>query len=255
MPVVRELNLDRLVLDAGGHKRMEDGCCFMEAASYMAGEPFSPAPQCVCPVIARFGRLVNDHISQASRRSALLRPLIPLVLDTKEGPCAESRRIRMLFDHYALVVPGILTQSLSAGNDRLVQSLKELPSFDLSDEATLNSQIRVYQQRFMDWLPRDIGITDGLPEGHAALRNPLMLRPLQMAISTSVSDWLYLWAANDTIPIDESLDASWSITQALAKISECHSYLLRMVSSLDLQGLIEPSQRAAADLIRRMCEN
>ncbi len=48
----------------------------MEAAAFIAGEPWSDHPACVCPVIAAFMRSWNDGLSDKDRNRLLL-PLIP----------------------------------------------------------------------------------------------------------------------------------------------------------------------------------
>lgn len=46
-------------LRSGGHEveQIESGeACLLEAVAYVAGEPLSDSPPCVCPVLASFGR-------------------------------------------------------------------------------------------------------------------------------------------------------------------------------------------------------
>ena len=52
----RTVDFDLLTLKAGQHSTFDDGACLLEAVSYIAGEPFSDHPKCVCPVLATFGR-------------------------------------------------------------------------------------------------------------------------------------------------------------------------------------------------------
>jgi hypothetical protein len=57
-----------ITLEAGRHRRPENGACAMELASMLAHEPFSDHPASVCPVIAAFLRSYNDHVDQARRK-------------------------------------------------------------------------------------------------------------------------------------------------------------------------------------------
>lgn len=65
-------------LSRGKHRSPKTGACFMEFASYLAGEPWSDAPQCTDPMLAHLARAVNDHLSDARRGE--LAPDIPRVI-------------------------------------------------------------------------------------------------------------------------------------------------------------------------------
>jgi hypothetical protein len=66
------------VLSAGRHRNAKRGACFMEYASYLAGERWSDRPACTHPTIAALARLVNDLTSDAERSG--LGILIPSVV-------------------------------------------------------------------------------------------------------------------------------------------------------------------------------
>ena len=66
------------VLSRGKHRNPRKGGCFMEFASYLAGEPWSDHPKCTHPLLAALARDVNDHVSDEAR--ARLVPLIPSVI-------------------------------------------------------------------------------------------------------------------------------------------------------------------------------
>ena len=67
-------------LDRGGHRPDEHRACAMEAASWLAGEPWSDRPRSVHPVIARVARAANDNLDDTERQG--LWPLILASLDT-----------------------------------------------------------------------------------------------------------------------------------------------------------------------------
>jgi hypothetical protein len=65
-------------LSAGRHRSAKQGACFMEFASYLAGERWSDHPACTHPLLAALARDVNDLISDSAR--ARLMPLVTRVI-------------------------------------------------------------------------------------------------------------------------------------------------------------------------------
>jgi hypothetical protein len=68
------------VLARGKHVSAEDGACFMEYASMLAGTAWSDEPPCTHPVLAAVARTVNDATTDANRSA--LAPLVPAVIAT-----------------------------------------------------------------------------------------------------------------------------------------------------------------------------
>jgi hypothetical protein len=66
------------VLSRGKHRNPSKGACFIELASYLAGERWSDHPACTHALLASVARLVNDHTSDAGRPR--LAELIPSVI-------------------------------------------------------------------------------------------------------------------------------------------------------------------------------
>jgi hypothetical protein len=66
------------VLSRGKHRNPRRGACFMEMASFLAGEPWSDHPACTHPLLAELARLVNDSLTDRLRPR--LNPLIPAVI-------------------------------------------------------------------------------------------------------------------------------------------------------------------------------
>jgi hypothetical protein len=66
------------VLSRGKHRSPRRGACFMEFASFLAGDPWSDHPACTHPLLAQVARLVNDLISDEGRQELV--PLIPSVV-------------------------------------------------------------------------------------------------------------------------------------------------------------------------------
>ena len=73
------------ILSPGRHRSPLRGACFMEFASYLAGERWSDHPACTQGTLAHLARLVNDRTSEVGR--ARLTPLIPTVVGlTSDDP-------------------------------------------------------------------------------------------------------------------------------------------------------------------------
>ncbi|HEY6748685.1 MAG TPA: hypothetical protein VI357_23595 [Mycobacteriales bacterium] len=66
------------VLSRGKHRNPRTGACFMELASFLAGERWSDHPACSHPLLAALARDVNDCTSDANRQR--LAELIPSVI-------------------------------------------------------------------------------------------------------------------------------------------------------------------------------
>jgi len=66
------------VLSRGKHRTPRSGGCFMEFASYLAGESWSDHPACTHPQLASLARMTNDCTSDAARSK--LAVLIPTVI-------------------------------------------------------------------------------------------------------------------------------------------------------------------------------
>jgi hypothetical protein len=66
------------VLSAGKHRNPRRGACFMEMASFLAGERWSDHPACTQPLLAELARLVNDSLTDQWRPRLI--PLIPSVV-------------------------------------------------------------------------------------------------------------------------------------------------------------------------------
>jgi len=106
-PIIRELPADKLLL-AGAHSP-NGKMCVMEAAAWMAGEAWSDRPKCVCPTIGAFMRSWNDSLPDDETRGGLLKPLLPLIIDTAHGPDVATARSFMAIDWLArTLAPALL---------------------------------------------------------------------------------------------------------------------------------------------------
>ncbi|MEU4425672.1 hypothetical protein AB0F81_34045 [Actinoplanes sp. NPDC024001] len=81
------------VLSRGKHRHPRRGACFMEFASYLAGEKWSDHPACTHPLLAHLARLVNDYTSDEGRRR--LAPLVPSVVGLTSDDARVDARIAL----------------------------------------------------------------------------------------------------------------------------------------------------------------
>ncbi|HET8595919.1 MAG TPA: hypothetical protein VFM07_11780, partial [Intrasporangium sp.] len=66
------------VLSQGRHWNPRSGACFMEMASFLAGERWSDHPKCTHPVLAAAARCVNDAVDDPTRQRLVV--MIPEVV-------------------------------------------------------------------------------------------------------------------------------------------------------------------------------
>lgn len=85
----RSVELDALpILSRGKHRNPRHGACFMEFASYLAGERWTDHPGCTHPLLASLARQVNDHVSDDARQTLV--ELVPEVIGvTSADPRAD----------------------------------------------------------------------------------------------------------------------------------------------------------------------
>jgi len=100
---IDEKRLERVMqnpFSSGGHSPANGDyqACVMEAASYIAGEPWSDAPKCVCPVIRSFMVAWNDSLRSDEERDRLLKPLLLKVVGTASTDEVRERRGYMALD-------------------------------------------------------------------------------------------------------------------------------------------------------------
>lgn len=108
------------LLGRGRHRNPRKGACFMELASYLAGEKWSDAPRCTDPALAALARMVNDASSDAAR-PALAR-YVPAVVGIRDLPATFAGDLALLAAAHALRVAAASHQhALGVGVLRLLQ--------------------------------------------------------------------------------------------------------------------------------------
>ncbi|TDW86248.1 hypothetical protein [Kribbella sp. VKM Ac-2566] len=119
---MNNLDLSVPVLSRGKHRSPRKGACFMEFASYLAGEPWSDHPSCTHPLLAGVARDVNDCTTDSGR--SRLAPLIPSVIGlTPDDPHVVPRVTARCIQHALPVVSQerqyILAVALLVGEKQL----------------------------------------------------------------------------------------------------------------------------------------
>ncbi|MEO6595589.1 MAG: hypothetical protein ABIP94_12625 [Planctomycetota bacterium] len=89
--------IDQLPLQRGAHASRDDGMCAMEMVAWLAGEAHSDEPVCSCPVLSAFVRACNDAMTDEARNRHL-RPLVPLLVNTRGKAAAERARGMLVID-------------------------------------------------------------------------------------------------------------------------------------------------------------
>lgn len=102
------------ILSAGRHRNARQGACFMEFASYLAGERWSDHPACTHSLLATLARDVNDLTADA-RRDQLM-PLITRVVGLTSDDELVTATIAMRAASAAIPVASLERQrALAAG--------------------------------------------------------------------------------------------------------------------------------------------
>jgi len=91
MAAISNLSPDMMpVLSRGKHRSPKRGACFMEFASFLAGERWSDHPACTHPALASLARLVNDWTTDSNR--SRLSEMIPSVI----GLVGDDERVELI---------------------------------------------------------------------------------------------------------------------------------------------------------------
>ena len=126
------------VLSAGKHRSAKRGACFMEYASYLAGERWSDRPSCTHPSLAALARLVNDLSEDATR--SRLGILIPSVVGLNGDDPRVTIIVCSLAASAALPVASLSRQRALAA--ALVRCERELERYDGPEVERAKMRIR-----------------------------------------------------------------------------------------------------------------
>ena len=128
------------VLSRGKHRNPRRGACFMEMASFLAGERWSDHPACTHPLLARLARLVNDSVTDQGRTQLI--PLIPSVIGLSSDDLRVDATIALRCALAALPVAAAPRQHVLAtaviGCERV---LAELDGRDRDSQSSQSRQV------------------------------------------------------------------------------------------------------------------
>lgn len=102
------------LLGRGKHRSPRKGACFMELASYLAGERWSDSPACTHRLLAHIARLVNDFTDDEYRPRLAI--LIPSVIGLQSTDPRWDHELTLLAAAHALPIAAESSQrSLAVG--------------------------------------------------------------------------------------------------------------------------------------------
>lgn len=229
--------LNGINLQRGKHATRNDGVCAMEAAAWMAGEPHSDHPQCVCPAIAAFMRSWNDALSDKDR-NRLLKPLVPKVLDTRSTPEVARRRSLLALDWFIR----IFTPSWLA----LIPSLE-------SHAMTLRSLAEIVDDDTASAVAPAVQTANTAV--HSVYLAKRLVDPAALLASRTAVD-----SAACSAAVDSVVDSATSLAASLASRSEAvlasrsAAYLAYLASRTAVDLTVTSLQQSASELVLRMVD-
>ena len=123
------------VLSRGRHRSPRQGACFMELASYLAGERWSAHPACTHPLLAALARDVNDQTGDSGL--ARLAELVPSVIGLTGDDLHLDARVALLCARTALPVAAARRQPVMAVSvlacERMLATLDGRPAGSLEE--------------------------------------------------------------------------------------------------------------------------
>src|SRR5690606_28601620 len=104
--------------------------CLLEAVAYIAGEPWTDHPECVCPVLAAFGRAWNDALDDDTR-NRILKPFIPRLIGTRSTRDVQDARAFAAADWAVRTYTPVWLRA--AGLDAEAAELEALPTLSTTE--------------------------------------------------------------------------------------------------------------------------
>lgn len=190
------------MLSRGKHRSPRKGACFMEFASYLAGERWSDKPACTHALLAGLARLVNDNVDDDTRAGMV--EMIPQVVGLTSDDARVDAMVALRCASVALPVAaerqqralavGVLTcerflsdqggQSCPSAATVAAQALASAPAataWARDFRCGRPVQAKVFRRRAAPWVVR---LSVASVVGSAGTRaNRLLLRMLQQGIA------------------------------------------------------------------------
>lgn len=228
---MRTQSIPQLVptLSAGRHRSARKGACFMEFASFLAGERWSDHPSCTDGTLATLARAVNDTMSD-SRRGELVTK-IPRVIGLRGDDLRLGLVVALRAATIALPVASMDRQrALAVGIIATLDALAEMginrPRAAEAAEAAMREipdATAWARQHLADWRARPVDLAR---HGCGAIVRTAALGVAQACIDDPDT----LLAEMLTVTIDD-----------------VESFLGRQTSTLDVSPMSAPRARTLAD--------
>src|SRR3989304_972508 len=124
----------------GAHESFDKGGCVMEMVSYLANEPWSDHPKCACPILTEYAIRINDRFTDEHRQ--LLKPLIPLLVNTKSTDEVQIARKRLMRWRNVTVTYPLILETL-----KLPELAAELRGFENNLESMAKAALFLKENR------------------------------------------------------------------------------------------------------------
>lgn len=216
------------VLSRGKHRNPKKGACFMELASFLAGESWSDHPSCTHGLLASLARDVNDHIGDYAR--SRLAPLIPEVIGLNGGDPRVNAWIAREAALAALPIAGAERQGVAAVGllrcERVLNLIEGRPKHEVSARTR---EALDGEPMARDWAQGFTSVGWGNAGSFAKRSAPAIVHSAISGIASAAisnSDEVLVellegtivlcrgWFAHDTTPVDS---ATWREMRALTQ--------------------------------------
>ena len=216
------------VLSRGKHRNPKKGACFMELASFLAGESWSDHPACTHGLLASLARDVNDHVGDDAR--SRLAPLIPDVIGLNGGDPRVNAWIAREAALAALPIAGAERQGVAAvGLLRCERVLNLIEGRPKNDVSLRTREALDAEPLARDWAQGFTSVGWGNTGSFAKRSAPAIVHSAVSGIATAAisnADDVLIellertvvlcqgWFAHDTTPIDT---VTWREMRALTQ--------------------------------------
>jgi len=206
---------DLIHLAHGGHDTREDGTCLLEAVAWMAGEAHTDHPACVSPILAAYGRALNDLLPDEPRQRLLpyRRPMIGTRgdgLDEARGYLALDWLIRTYTPAW-LDVAGLTAEAATLRGSRRIA---DLAAAQAVRPAVINAQDKAAAAWDADWDADWAAAWDAA--GAAAWDAAWDAARAAAGAAARAADWAAAWAAARAADWAAARAADWAAARDAA---------------------------------------
>lgn len=169
-------------LSRGKHRSPRKGACFMELASFLAGERWSDHPACTHPLLGMLARLANDHTTDAGR--GRLVPLVPSVIGLTSDDPHVDLEIALRSATTALPVIAVERQRVLAVSvlaaERVLEELDGRPAVSVEERGRWALAQAPDAAEWAQHFTQEIGVT---PKGFRRYAAPTTVRQAVVGIA------------------------------------------------------------------------